>query len=57
VNTTTWKDYRIHKRLVQLIDGSPSGATIRGTIYHISTESVANALLRAHARRVKVCTW
>jgi phosphatidylserine/phosphatidylglycerophosphate/cardiolipin synthase-like enzyme len=53
-NAPEYRDYALHDRIVQLINGTPAGETIRGTIYSISTKSVADALVAAHKRGVNV---
>lgn len=53
-NSTTWSDYRIHRRLVELFDATPAGATIHGTIWGINTKFFTDSLLRAHSRGVQV---
>ncbi len=44
----------IFTQLVRLIDATPPGATIRGSIYEFNDQEVANALLAAHSRGVNV---
>jgi hypothetical protein len=44
----------IFTQLVQLIDATPPGATIRGSMYEFYDQEVADALLAAHRRLVDV---
>lgn len=44
----------IFTQLVQLIDATPPGAQIRGSMYEFNDQEVANALLAANARGVDV---
>jgi phosphatidylserine/phosphatidylglycerophosphate/cardiolipin synthase-like enzyme len=44
----------IFTQLVQLIDATPAGAQIRGSVYEFNDQEVANALLAAHQRGVNV---
>ncbi|MEU0005738.1 phospholipase D-like domain-containing protein [Streptomyces sp. NPDC006314] len=44
----------IFTQLVQLIDATPAGAQIRGSMYEFRDQEVANALLAAHRRGVDV---
>ncbi|MET9972951.1 phospholipase D-like domain-containing protein [Streptomyces sp. NPDC006356] len=44
----------IFTQLVRLIDATPAGATIRGSMYEFNDQEVANALLAAHRRGVNV---
>ncbi|MBD3010273.1 MULTISPECIES: phosphatidylserine/phosphatidylglycerophosphate/cardiolipin synthase family protein [unclassified Streptomyces] len=44
----------IFTQLVQLIDATPAGAQIRGSMFEFKDEEVANALLAAHRRGVDV---
>lgn len=44
----------IFTQLVRLIEGTPTGATIRGSIYEFNDQEVADALLAAHRRGVNV---
>ncbi|NUR69913.1 MAG: hypothetical protein HOU81_03755 [Hamadaea sp.] len=53
-NPSSGRDYTIHTELQRLIDKTPAGATIRGTIHSLSIDSVADALLRAQNRGVAV---
>ncbi len=53
-NTTTWADRTVHTRMIQLIDATPTGATIHGTIWNINIKAFTDALLRAKARGVEV---
>jgi phosphatidylserine/phosphatidylglycerophosphate/cardiolipin synthase-like enzyme len=48
------RDYTIITELRRLIDATPAGATIRGTIHSISIDEVANSLLAAQTRGVSV---
>lgn len=47
-------DDRIHRHIVCLIDGAPAGSEIRVATYHFAHKAIKDALLRAHARQVKV---
>ncbi|NUO55850.1 MAG: hypothetical protein HOV71_14485 [Hamadaea sp.] len=53
-NPDAGRDYTIHTELQRLIDKTPAGGTIRGTIHSLSIDSVADALLRAQNRGVAV---
>lgn len=53
-NPTSGRDYTIHRELTRLIDAAPSGSTIRGAIHSLSIDWVADALLRAQNRGVRV---
>ncbi|GAA4083330.1 phospholipase D-like domain-containing protein [Streptomyces shaanxiensis] len=44
----------IFTQLVRLIDATPSGAQIRGSVYEFLDQEVANALIAAHTRGVDV---
>lgn len=44
----------IFTQLVQLIDATPAGAQIRGSMYEFNDQEVANALLAANSRGVDV---
>ncbi|MDC0768402.1 phospholipase D-like domain-containing protein [Streptomyces sp. HD] len=44
----------IFTQLVRLIDATPAGAQIRGSMYEFLDQEVANALIAAHARGVDV---
>lgn len=48
------RDYTIITELRRLIDATPAGATIRGTIHSISIDGVADSLLAAQNRGVTV---
>ena len=48
------RDETILKEVVRLIDNAPSGSTIRGTIYSLSVQPVAKALVAAEDRGVTV---
>ena len=48
------RDYTIITELRRLIDSTPAGATIRGTIHSISIDGVADSLLAAQNRGVSV---
>ncbi|MFE8602288.1 phospholipase D-like domain-containing protein [Archangium violaceum] len=48
------RDYTIITELRRLIDSTPAGATIRGTIHSISIDEVADSLLAAQNRGVSV---
>jgi HKD family nuclease len=48
------RDYTIITELRRLIDATPAGATINGTIHSISIDEVANSLLAAQTRGVTV---
>ncbi|HYO54490.1 phospholipase D-like domain-containing protein [Archangium sp.] len=48
------RDYTIITELRRLINSTPAGATIRGTIHSISIDEVADALLAAQNRGVAV---
>ncbi len=54
IDPVQFRDYALHKRIVQLINGTPKGATIQAAIYSISTQSVADALISAKNRGVNV---
>ncbi|GAA2356634.1 hypothetical protein Cme02nite_49970 [Catellatospora methionotrophica] len=53
-NPTAGRDYTIINELQRLIDNTPAGATIKGTIHSLSIDSAADALLRAQTRGVAV---
>lgn len=44
----------VFTQLVRLIDATPTGAQIRGSVYEFLDQEVANALLAAHGRGVDV---
>jgi hypothetical protein len=44
----------VFTQLVRLIDATPAGAQIRGSMYEFQDQEVANALLAAHRRGVNV---
>ncbi|MER6347887.1 phospholipase D-like domain-containing protein [Streptomyces sp. NPDC001595] len=44
----------VFTQLVRLIDATPAGARIRGSVYEFDDQEVADALLAAHARGVDV---
>lgn len=44
----------VFTQLIRLIDATPAGETIRGSIYELEDMDVANALLAAHRRGVRV---
>ncbi|MCL8011183.1 phosphatidylserine/phosphatidylglycerophosphate/cardiolipin synthase family protein [Streptomyces sp. AS02] len=44
----------IFTQLVRLIDATPAGAQIRGSVYEFLDQEVANALIAAHTRGVNV---
>ncbi|WP_375767860.1 phospholipase D-like domain-containing protein [Archangium gephyra] len=48
------RDYTITEELKRLINATPAGGTIRGTIHSISIDGVADALLAAQTRGVSV---
>ena len=48
------RDDTIHDEVVRLIDNAPAGSTIRGTIYSLSVQPVAKALVAAQGRGVTV---
>lgn len=48
------RDSTIHDEVVRLVDAAPPGSTIRGTIYSLSVQPVARALVAAEARGVTV---
>ena len=48
------RDATIHNEVVRLVAGAPAGSTIRGTIYSLSVQPVAKALVAAERRGVKV---
>jgi phosphatidylserine/phosphatidylglycerophosphate/cardiolipin synthase-like enzyme len=48
------RDDTIHDEVVRLIDNAPAGSTIRGTIYSLSVQPVAKALVAAQDRGVTV---
>ena len=48
------RDDTIHDEVVRLIDNAPAGSTIRGTIYSLSVQPVAKALVAAEGRGVTV---
>lgn len=48
------RDNTIHKEVVRLIKSAPKGSTIRGTIYSLSVQPVAKALVAAEKRGVTV---
>jgi phosphatidylserine/phosphatidylglycerophosphate/cardiolipin synthase-like enzyme len=48
------RDDTIHDEVVRLIDNAPAGATIRGTIYSLTVQPVARALVAAQDRGVNV---
>lgn len=48
------RDKTIHDEVVRLIDNAPAGSTIRGTIYSLSVQPVAKALVAAQGRGVTV---
>ena len=48
------RDATIHDEVVRLIDAAPAGSTIRGTIYSLSVQPVARALVAAERRGVTV---
>ncbi|SDS93704.1 PLD-like domain-containing protein [Friedmanniella luteola] len=48
------RDRTIHDEVVRLIDGAPAGSTVRGTIYSLSVQPVARALVAAEQRGVTV---
>jgi hypothetical protein len=48
------RDYTITEELKRLINSTPAGGTIRGTIHSISIDGVADALLAAQTRGVSV---
>ncbi len=48
------RDDTIHDEVVRLIDNAPRGSTIRGTIYSLSVQPVAKALVAAQDRGVTV---
>ena len=48
------RDPLLENRLIALIDSVPAGASLRGAFYTWSRQSVARAVVRAHARGVDV---
>ncbi len=48
------RDATIHDEVVRLVTGAPSGSTIRGTIYSLTVQPVAKALVAAEQRGVNV---
>ena len=48
------RDDTIHDEVERLIDNAPAGSTIRGTIYSLSVQRVARALVNAQNRGVTV---
>jgi phosphatidylserine/phosphatidylglycerophosphate/cardiolipin synthase-like enzyme len=48
------RDRTIHDEVVRLIENAPAGSTIRGTIYSLSVQPVAKALVAAEQRGVTV---
>lgn len=52
--TTSGVDYRVHERIVQLINGVPSGERIYFTAWDLTYVRIADALLAAHKRGVIV---
>jgi len=48
------RDDTIHDEVVRLIDAAPAGSTIRGTIYSLTVQPVARALVAAEQRGVTV---
>ncbi len=48
------RDDTIHNEVVRLIDSSPAASTIRGTIYSLTVQPVAKALIAAQNRGVTV---
>ena len=48
------RDKTIHDEVVRLVDAAPAGSTIRGTIYSLSVQPVARALVAAEQRGVTV---
>ena len=48
------RDYTITEELKRLINNTPAGGTIRGTIHSISIDGVADALLAAQTRGISV---
>ncbi|WP_211588598.1 phospholipase D-like domain-containing protein [Allorhizocola rhizosphaerae] len=53
-NPTSGRDYTIHHELERLIKSAPSGSTIRGAIHSLSIDWIADALVAAQNRGVKV---
>jgi len=51
---TSAQQKAIFTQLVRLIDATPAGATIRGSMYEFNDQEVADALLAAHRRGVNV---
>lgn len=48
------RDHTIHTEVIRLINNTPKGAWIRGTIYSLSVQPVARALVAAQERGVNV---
>lgn len=48
------RDLTIHHELQRLIDNAPAGSSIKGTIHSLSIDWVANSLVRAQNRGVRV---
>lgn len=47
-------DYRIHKRMVQMVNETPAGASIHHIAWDLTYVRFADALINAHKRGVKV---
>jgi hypothetical protein len=47
-------DDRIHRHIVCLVEGAPSGSEIRVATYHFAHRNIRDALVAAHDRGVKV---
>lgn len=48
------RDVTIHDEVLRLVEGAPAGSTIRGTIYSLTVQPVAKALVAAERRGVNV---
>ena len=48
------RDATIYDEVVRLVEGAPAGSTIRGTIYSLTVQTVARALVAAERRGVTV---
>lgn len=47
-------DYKLHERMVKMVNETPAGSTIRHMAWNITYVSFADALIRAHKRGVNV---